>query len=301
MTESTIRVKRECPRQGRYLVGDTIKPCEEAKLSVSNGVDPRWISGTDFIRMHLDLVDALEGDFHAALLLDRIAFRAGSGWWAATYEQMREATRLSDWHVKRAAKKLRDMGWIESQRVSKYEAMLRWRVVVAPAETVGMVENESDHFSTDGGTTSGSESPYFSENESPYFSTSSKNMEELKDKNLPAVAERRDDVEMICTRLADHIEQAGLKRPTITNEWRRSARLMLDKDGIELDHALGAIDWAHNDDFWCANILSVPKLRKQYPRLLLQAQRQPGVGSNMARNLARIDQMGDALRQLGLS
>ena len=113
----------------------------------------------------------------------------------------------------------------------------------------------------------------------------------------------RDDVEAICNHLADAIESNGSKRPTITTRWRNAARLMLDKDGRTLEEVHGAIDWCQRDEFWRANILSLPTLREKYDQLRLQAQRKSGGTSRtedwramqerqMARAIERERQMG---------
>lgn len=81
----------------------------------------------------------------------------------------------------------------------------------------------------------------------------------------------RDDVEALCTRLRDRMVDNGFKEPTITKAWRKDARLLLDKDGRELDKALNLIDWAHDSTFWRANIKSMSKFRDQYDTLRLQA------------------------------
>lgn len=90
---------------------------------------------------------------------------------------------------------------------------------------------------------------------------------------VSAIAERRDDVERICEHLARRIEANGAKRPDVTKGWRDAARLMLDRDGRTEDEIHGAIDWCQSDEFWRANVLSLPKLREKYDQLRLQAQR----------------------------
>jgi hypothetical protein len=84
----------------------------------------------------------------------------------------------------------------------------------------------------------------------------------------------RQDVERICNRLADRIEQNGSKRPKITARWRDAARLLIDKDGKTEQQISTAIDWCQSDDFWRANVLSLPTLRDKYDRLRLDAKRQ---------------------------
>ncbi|MEV7770475.1 hypothetical protein [Kitasatospora sp. NPDC086791] len=86
----------------------------------------------------------------------------------------------------------------------------------------------------------------------------------------------RIDVEQACTLLADLIEANGSRRPTITQQWRDECRRMIDRDGVPLEDVLGAIRWSQGDPFWCSNVLSMPKLRKQYDTLRLQAQRGRG-------------------------
>ncbi|MFJ5984222.1 helix-turn-helix domain-containing protein [Lentzea sp. NPDC092896] len=83
----------------------------------------------------------------------------------------------------------------------------------------------------------------------------------------------RDDVNALCERLHERLTANGVKA-TITAKWRTDARLLLDRDGRELQHALNLIDWATADSFWKANVLSMPKFRKQYDQLRLQALRE---------------------------
>jgi len=53
-------------------------------------------------------------------------------------------------------------------------------------------------------------------------------------------------------------------------KWARSADLMIRRDKISPEEIMEMIDAVMIDSFWCKNILSVPKLRKQFPRLKIQ-------------------------------
>lgn len=81
----------------------------------------------------------------------------------------------------------------------------------------------------------------------------------------------REDVEQLCHRLRERMIENGCKPPTITDAWRTAARLLLDKDGRDLDKALNLIDWATRDEFWMANVQSMGKFRQQYDTLRLRA------------------------------
>jgi hypothetical protein len=92
----------------------------------------------------------------------------------------------------------------------------------------------------------------------------------------------RTDVERVCRHLADVLEKSGSKKPGINKTWRNDVRLLLDRDGVTVDQAIAAIDWAHADSFWQAHILSPAKLRAKYETLRRQAagQRRPPTGPN---------------------
>lgn len=90
--------------------------------------------------------------------------------------------------------------------------------------------------------------------------------------SAPPDLETRRDVEGLCQRLADLIEANGSKRPTITKSWKDAARLMLDRDNRPIEEIERVMCWSQQDEFWKANIMSMPKLRGQFDKLRLRAQ-----------------------------
>ena len=83
----------------------------------------------------------------------------------------------------------------------------------------------------------------------------------------------RPDVTALCDHLAQRITENTRRRPTITEAWRKQARLILDRDNRNPDEAHRLIDWCQSDPFWQSNILSMPKFREKYDQLLMQARR----------------------------
>lgn len=92
----------------------------------------------------------------------------------------------------------------------------------------------------------------------------------------------RPDVDRLCTLLADLVEANGSKRPTITKRWTDACRLMLDTDGRTEAQAEKAIRWCQADEFWRANVLSMPTLRDKFDQLRLAAQRGPSTQERQA-------------------
>ena len=121
--------------------------------------------------------------------------------------------------------------------------------------------------------------------------------EEVQVKETSAKPQRRPDADRLCEHLADRIEANGSKRPTITRRWRDAARLMLDNDGRTEQQITAAIDWCQKNEFWRANILSMPKLREKYDQLRLEAMRVNGNGRKST-TTDRVQQATEAGRRV---
>ena len=80
----------------------------------------------------------------------------------------------------------------------------------------------------------------------------------------------RADVLRICEHLQQRIQANGSKKPAITRQWIDEARRLIDRDGRSEDQIHSIIEWCQNDMFWKSNILSMPKLRKQFDQLALK-------------------------------
>lgn len=97
----------------------------------------------------------------------------------------------------------------------------------------------------------------------------------------------REDVERVCTHLADRIAANGSKRPAINKTWRRAARLLMDTDRRSEKQVHNMIDWCQADEWWRSRVMSMSKLRSQYDSMRLQAlgqQKPKGDGQSGARS-----------------
>lgn len=85
---------------------------------------------------------------------------------------------------------------------------------------------------------------------------------------------RRDDVEAVCKQFAHCREVQGGVRPKITEGWRESARLMLDKDGRDLEKTLRLIEWSQQHHHWHGRVKALPRFREEYGAIRKQALRE---------------------------
>jgi hypothetical protein len=109
-----------------------------------SGLNPRLLIAGDFIMLRMALVDALDGDIEAALVLQRIAWRCErDGFWKASHEDIQQETRLSERKVKSALKVLRDKGYLTAKRATAYDATLVWSVLLDTDETSDSERDET--------------------------------------------------------------------------------------------------------------------------------------------------------------
>ena len=102
------------------------------------------------------------------------------------------------------------------------------------------------------------------------------NSEAIDDVDLRAVEDPRPDVDAVCDAMAASVQRRTGRAPRVTAAWRTQARLMIDRDGRTVEEITRIIDWVEGNDFWRANVLSLPKLRQKFDTLRLQAQRPQG-------------------------
>ncbi len=65
--------------------------------------------------------------------------------------------------------------------------------------------------------------------------------------------------------------KSDFKFPKNLNRWKKEIDEMIRLDKRDPKKIRAMIDWIHKDSFWCSNILSPEKLRKQYDQIDLQA------------------------------
>lgn len=143
------------------------KPPDEL---LAGGVPAQLLASTDFVMIHFGLVDLLGGSWEAAAVLARIEYRSGrDGWWTATLDEMQADMRLGPRPLRRALQELRDAGMLVSERVNRFNATQRWRIVIA-----GRTVNDETSFSE-------SDVSFVSESDETSSSLCSNNVEELEE------------------------------------------------------------------------------------------------------------------------
>lgn len=205
--------------------------------------------------------------------------------WTPSLSVLSRETGLSKRTVQRHLDDLDEWGWIKRTRPSQaaqwYGERVRYTLLCPiSTETQGVV-SEEPHPMDSVSTGVVSESHGGVVTESTTYGHSDHPNQILTNSDLsspPAPAEKpkktepqRDDVDQLCNRLADHIATNSGERPEVSEKWKQSARLLLDKDKRELEKALALVDWCQSDEFWMTNILSMPTFRKQYTQLRLKA------------------------------
>lgn len=82
------------------------------------------------------------------------------------------------------------------------------------------------------------------------------------------------EVERLCRLLAQLVTTRDPKA-RVSHEsprWRDACRLLLEADGRTAQEVERVIRWSQNDDFWCAHVMSMPRLREKFDQLAARSQ-----------------------------
>ncbi len=194
-------------------------------------------------------------------------------------------TCLTERTVRFALKTLKKLGFITiDERVGQTSNIqIQWQRIVGTPETISGVEGESGHGTPE----------HRTEHPGNYFQSprniGTRTPETISDEARRSVKETRkkresklrfdaDDFVFSQEMLSKIKEVAPKTKPPNLEEWSNCIRLMRENDGYTLDEIREVFDFANQDGFWRANILSPGKLRKHISSLHAQMQRPMGKG-----------------------
>jgi hypothetical protein len=121
-------------------------------MTTGPGLTPGDLVGQDFIQVRPALIRRLKGDAAAAVVLQRIAWRAewhgeerdGHVWYRASFTELGDDTGLSRDQINRLVKKLRTTGFIEGRALDAAagDQTLWYRLVFSDGSRTQMVTRE---------------------------------------------------------------------------------------------------------------------------------------------------------------
>lgn len=234
------------------------------------------------------LVDLVE-DVLAGLMLSQILYwtpratieREGAFWIAKRDPDWWDEIRLTVDQARRARKILTDSGLVETRRW-KFDGTPTIHYRVVP----DAIEEALDRFGP--GPESIRDPAHFDSGQNPNpsgpepesFPSPETTPETTPETPGPARGEEgfHQDADRLCDLLADLVHANGSKRPNVTARWRDAARLLLTADGPtddgwDFEKAETIVRWCQADEFWRANVLSMPTLREKFDQLRLARNR----------------------------
>jgi hypothetical protein len=215
----------------------------------------------------------------ARLVLLALAERAGDCGEDAypSVETIAGKARLSKRAVQYALRKLEAEGDIEDTGTTEY-GTTNWRVVGLCRGCKSCAPGGADSASGGAQSATGNVSQI-----APKPSSKPKTSKEVSSNasGVDKLSEGREDVDRLCSRFAELVVANGVPVSKVKPDskgWRREARLLLDEegDGRDLETVLAVAEWCQADSFWSSNVLSIPKLRKQYDALRLRRDKELG-------------------------
>jgi len=115
-----------------------------------------------------------------------------------------------------------------------------------------------------------------------------KNQEPILKDNIPAMPKYDSQDLIFANQMLETIlfDNPNFKKPD-TKKWAEVIRLMRERDNRSYEDMARIWQWARQDSFWNANILSANKFREQFDKLTAQANRAPTASSNPGRDEVR--------------
>jgi hypothetical protein len=249
------------------------------------GVPVEEATASDFMMVRAALVKRL-GGANEALVWTRIDYRVsaktpplvdgdGVAWWPASRDELADETGLSADQAKRAVQSLLTAGFVistEHRQGGNYDRTKSYRTVVIGRDS-SLGESAQS---------TGRERPQ-ERAESPTglggFAQSSSLTDVLEEEEKTSDAltgidgDRERQIWRLCSLLADAVRANGHPVGEVGVRWFQACDRLMRIDGYSVDQIEWMIRWSTADEFWAANIRSMPTLRQQFSQLVLQAKR----------------------------
>lgn len=233
---------------------------------VWHGDETGGLSGNEMILM-LALADVADDNGRCRYLADDDDL---------SYDGLARKVRVDRRTIERLIPKLRAEGLLSMQRGSKSRSN-EFTIVVpwASASTDKVAGNVSD-IPRHGGDiprqqeqdspTNAASVPLYRRKDVRDVETSDVASDDLPSKFTP-------DVVRLCSLLAEAVAANGHKVGTVGEKWWAACDRLMRLDGYSAEQIEWMIHWSTSNEFWAANIRSMPSLREKFSTLVLQAKR----------------------------
>lgn len=224
----------------------------------------------------------LTNDYPTAALLNQMIFwsdktKRRDGFFYKTYKEWEEETFLSEYQVRRASKKLKELGFLETKlKKANGSPTLHYKLDMdALSESiVEKLKNRNQrNLSIDSEVTKES-----------LTVDDTLDDNSIKDSHDSAKAKYGDDSPYmkLTNRLEKHIlsNNPNYKFRHKKQTWADDFRKTVELDGRDMKEVVGVLDWCQQDDFWHKNILSPSKFREQYDKLVMNMPNKNKVNHN---------------------
>lgn len=268
------------------------------------GVPIEEATAKDFMMVRAALVRRL-GGANEALVWTRIDYRAnsakeahrtddGTHWWAATYPEIAEETGLTADQARRAVEKLIEGGFLQAEqhhgfaRTRSYAPVFSHLAISPDGEDARSKRRDRQIHLADS-----PDEPLYRDIEDEDISSSVVASDALPSKYS-------DEVVRLCELLADEVRANGHRVGVVGVKWWAACDRLMRLDGYTVEQVEWMIRWATADEFWAANIRSMPTLREKFSTLVAQAKRKAGRAAAQPSHADRADavlRMGARLQE----
>ena len=211
---------------------------------------------------------------NAILVYASLSSRAGMGAIFPSQATIAEESGLSERTVRRMMTHLEEIGVVERRARRGHEGRANSRTDAYTLHPNGRIQG-SDNLSgrserpDKDGRATGQELQV-----TPLIEVDREEVDrESSDVARDALPAYRPEIYELCEELADAVRANGHKVGTVGQTWWAACDRLMRLDGYTPDQIGWMIGWSTSDEFWSANIRSMPTLRDKFSTLVAQAKR----------------------------
>ena len=240
---------------------------EEAKQLISA------FSGNDRTLTIPVIYIELTGDMHTAALLNQIIFwsdksKRNDGFFYKTYTEWESEVHLSEYQVRRSAKLLEKLGFIETKlKRANGSPTLHYKLNLSKLSVsiLEFIKNRN-------GTNSRNETEETQETLTVDYTVDYTVKKKTTRNSAKAKYDEASPYYLLAKELFNLIKRNNneAKEPNYQT-WANEFRKLIELDKVSIANAKTIIQWSQQNDFWKGNILSAKAFRDKYDRLKVQS------------------------------
>lgn len=233
---------------------------------------------------------------NAILVYASLSSRAGMGAIFPSQATIAEESGLSERTVRTMLKSLEEIGVVERRVRRGVEGKSTSRTDAYTLHPNGRDEGPATVAGRSKGPANGGQGSGNQAQVAPLIEVDREEVDRDTSNGFAVLPTTSNDVVRLCDLLAEAVRANGHKVGVVGQTWHAACDRLIRLDGYTPHQVEWIIRWATSDEFWAANIRSMPTLREKFSTLVAQAKRKASRSQAPAERAASVIELGRRLQ-----